>query len=290
MWHSWLITAHISQRCLEHHWKTFNRQLDRTHQLLQALSQQPSAPSQLLATLQVELTNINDIYIAYKSIIIPAINLLSMDPSFYGHSKHNSCIRRSVLPFLCDTLSWCMGTATTEDVNNIKKIVNQLIEAQATQQKTLVHIISILNVPRYATQVNRHSINALMDKVDDTAHDVNNLYNFTTSLATSLSYHQMILHIRSVLVNLWDSLSYIRTVSMHTMDCINAAMTGTLTPHIWPIMDLQKMLVQIEETLAPTLHLPVSSEDTLHFYRYLCTHVLIANKQFFTSHRCTYSG
>ena len=36
----------------------------------------------------------------------------------------------------------------------------------------------------------------------------------------------------------------------------------------------------MEETLPSTLHLPVSSEDTLHFYRYLCTHVLIANKQF----------
>ena len=56
-----------------------------------------------------------------------------------------------------------------------------------------------------------------MDKVDETVHDVNNLYNLTTSLATSLSYHQLILHIRSVLAILQDSLSYIRTVSMHTM-------------------------------------------------------------------------
>ena len=40
------------------------------------------------------------------------------------------------------------------------------------------------------------------------------------------------------------------------------------------------MLVHKEETLPPTLHLPVSSEDTLHFYRYLHTNVLIANKQF----------
>ena len=40
------------------------------------------------------------------------------------------------------------------------------------------------------------------------------------------------------------------------------------------------MLSHIGETLPPTLHLPVSSEDTLHFYRYLCTHVWIANKQF----------
>ena len=119
-----------------------------------------------------------------------------------------------------------------------------------------------------------------MDEVDETAHDVNNLHNLTTSLATSLSYHQLILHIRSVLANLQDSLSYIRTVSMHIMDYVNAAVTCTLLSHILPIMDLKKMSVDIEETIPPTLHLTVSSEDTLHFYRYLCTHVLITNKQF----------
>ena len=119
-----------------------------------------------------------------------------------------------------------------------------------------------------------------MDKVDETSHDVNNLYNLTTSLATSLSYHQLILYIRSVLANLWDSLSYIKMVSTHTIDYIDAAMTGTLSPHILPIMDLKKMLSHIEETLPSTLHLPVSSKDTLHFYQYLCMHVLIANKQF----------
>ena len=64
------------------------------------------------------------------------------------------------------------------------------------------------------------------------------------------------------------------------MDYIDAATSGTLSPHILPIMDLQKMLIHIEETLSPMLHLPVSSDNTLHFYRYLCTHVLIANKQF----------
>ena len=119
---------------------------------------------------------------------------------------------------------------------------------------------------RYAAQVNRHSINVLMDKVDETSHDVNNLCNLTTSLATSLSYHQLILYLRSVLANPCDSLSYIRMVSTHTMDYIDAAMTGTLSPHILPIMDLRKMLSHIEEPLPSTLHLPVSSEDTLHFY------------------------
>ena len=116
-----------------------------------------------------------------------------------------------------------------------------------------------------------------MDKVDETVNDVNNLYNLTTSLATSLSYYQFILHIRSVLANLWDSLSYIRMVSIHTMDYVNAATTGILSCHILPITDLEQMLSHIEEALPPTMHLPVSSEDTLHFYCYLHTDVLIAN-------------
>ena len=64
------------------------------------------------------------------------------------------------------------------------------------------------------------------------------------------------------------------------MDYINAATTGTLSPYILPIMNLKMMLSHIEETLPSTLHLPVSSDDTLHFYQYLCTHVLITDKQF----------
>ena len=40
------------------------------------------------------------------------------------------------------------------------------------------------------------------------------------------------------------------------------------------------MLLHILDTLPPTLHVPVLPDDTLHFYRYLCTHILIENKHF----------
>ena len=40
------------------------------------------------------------------------------------------------------------------------------------------------------------------------------------------------------------------------------------------------MLSYIEETLPSTMHLPISSEDTLNFYRYLCIHILIGDEQF----------
>ena len=134
------------------------------------------------------------------------------------------------------------------------------------QQETLVHIVSILNITRYVTQINRQHINIVMDAVNKMEQDVKTLYNITNSLHISLSYHQLVLHIRSTLANLTDSLSYIRTVSMHTMDYINTATTGILSPHILLIEDLRLMLSHIEEALPSTMHLPVSSKDMLHFY------------------------
>ena len=64
------------------------------------------------------------------------------------------------------------------------------------------------------------------------------------------------------------------------MDYIDTATTGKLSPHVLPVMNSQQMLKHIITTLPPTLHLPISLMDTLHFYRYLCAHVLIENKQF----------
>ena len=40
------------------------------------------------------------------------------------------------------------------------------------------------------------------------------------------------------------------------------------------------MLMHIEAELPSTMHLPMSSDDTLYFYRYLCTHILVAEEQF----------
>ena len=105
-------------------------------------------------------------------------------------------------------------------------------------------------------------------------------YNSTHYLYSSLSYQQITLHSKSILVNIWDSLYYMREVAIHTMDYIDAATTGILSPHVLPVKDLRKMLSHTAKTLPSTKHLPISSEDAPHFYRHLCTHILIADKQF----------
>ena len=59
------------------------------------------------------------------------------------------------------------------------------------------------------------------------------------------------------------------------MDYIDAATSGRFPPHVLPVMDLQRMLLHIADSLPPMLHLPVSPDDTLH------THILIENSFYY---------
>ena len=52
------------------------------------------------------------------------------------------------------------------------------------------------------------------------------------------------------------------------------------SPDILPVEDLRNILRHIESELPSTIHLPISLDDTLHFYQYLSTHILIAEGQF----------
>ena len=232
----------------------------------------------MISALQAELTNLDCIYTSYKPLILTVTQLVMREPTFDGVSPFSKCTRRSLLPFWADALSWLTGTTTIKDVSSIKNRVNQFTAAQHKQQETVVHIITVLNVTRYATQVNRQYINLVMDAAERTHQDVTVLYNITSSLYTSLKYKQIVLHICSILANFWDSLYCTRQVTMHAMDYIDAATTGILSPHMPPVEDLRKMLIHIKEALPSTMHLPVSSEDTLHFYRCPHNHILIADE------------
>ena len=209
--------------------------MERTQQLLDSIQQKPLAPTHLISTLQAELTNLDSIHTSYRPLTLAATQHLKRAPSLDRISTSNRHTRRNILPFLGDALSWLMGTATIKDVSSIKRRVNQLIATQHEQQGTLVHIISVLNVTRYATQVNRQHINLVMDTVERTHQDITTLYNITSSLYNSLSYQQIILHTCSILANHRDSPYYMREVTMHTMDYIDAATTGILSPHILPV-------------------------------------------------------
>ena len=79
--HSWIITTHISLGNLEHHWKLFNQQLTKTQQFLRSLDQHPSTPTQLLSTLHLELSNIQDIYNSGESTVTYCNKIVTFQPT-----------------------------------------------------------------------------------------------------------------------------------------------------------------------------------------------------------------
>ena len=136
--HSCIITTNVSLRIWRNNGKMFVQQMGRIQQLLDFLQQKPLAPTYILPALQAEYN-----YTSYKPLVVTATQLLRREPTLHQMSSLSRCTKRSLLPFLGDTLNWLTGTATTKDVRSIKNRVRQLIATQHQQQETLVHIISV---------------------------------------------------------------------------------------------------------------------------------------------------
>ena len=91
-----------------------------------------------------------------------------------------------------------------------------------------------------------------------------------------------------MLANLRDCLHFMKQLANHVLEYID---TGTLTPHLIPVPNLQKMFYQIESELPPNMHLPIPSSDPLHFYRYLwCFTHASRGEPIFTTNKRTHPG
>ena len=137
---------------------------------------------------------------AYKPLFSSARSILQTQPSFDGKPiPPSGRKKRSLLPFLGSALKWLTGTATTKDIKHIKKRISSLIETQENQQKTMVHIVSILNLTRYKTQVNRQWISIILKELTKSNEDIRALFNITNQLATQVQVQNIILHLRAML-------------------------------------------------------------------------------------------
>ena len=116
----------------------------------------------------------------------------------------------------------------------------------------MVHIVSIFNLTCYETQVNRQWINIILKELTKSNEDIRALFNITNQLATQVQVQNIVLHLRAMLANLRDCLHFMKQLANHVLEYIDTATTSTLTPHLIPVPDLQKMLYQIESEHAST--------------------------------------
>ena len=147
----------------------------------------------------------------------------------------------------------------------IKQQVNFSIQEQSQKQETIVYIISILNVTRHATKVNRQKISKVMDALQKVNQDINILLNITDVLTQCLRYNQIYTYTCTIFAYLRDFLIYMKQVATLTMDYVDAATTNILLPDILPVKELRGMHRHIDSQLPSIMHLPLSLDNTLHF-------------------------
>ena len=131
IWHSWIITAHISIGDLSKQLCIFNLNKALAQELLIKLQQQLYVFNFMVNALLGEFSHIENIYQSYEPIILTAIQLLRNKPVMDKlMTPDNPQPKRSLLPFLGDALHWLTGMATTKDTTEIKQQVNSLIQKQ----------------------------------------------------------------------------------------------------------------------------------------------------------------
>ena len=194
--HSWIISAHINLGTLNKPMHMFNKQKNIVLEMISKLRNHPDDAIEPLQPLQVKLDNLHNLFMAYKPVFSSTRSILQTQPSFDGKPiPPSGRKRRSLLPFLGSALKWLTGTATTKDIKHIKKRISSLIETQENQWNTMVHIISILNLTCYETQVNRQWINIILKELTKSNEDIRALFNITNQLATQVQVQNIVLHL-----------------------------------------------------------------------------------------------
>ena len=174
----------------------FNRQKNIIREMISKLRNHLDDAIELLQPLQVKLDNLHGLFMAYKPAFSSTMSILKMQPPFDGKPIPPLGRKKwSLLPFLGSALKWLTGTATTKDIKHIKKRISSLTKTQENQWKTMVHIVSILNLTHYETQVNRQWINIILKELTKSNKDIRALFNITNQLATQVQVQNIVLHL-----------------------------------------------------------------------------------------------
>ena len=179
----------------------FNHQKTLAHQLLVKLQDQLLASQLVLSALLDEFSNTDIIYESYRCTIQSTVQLLKTDSENVSPPKSPQS-KRSLLHLLEDALKWPIGTVTTRPTWDIKQCVNQLIQAQTKQQETLVRVVSVLSVTRYAADVNTQKLNEIINALQGSNEDLNRLFKIKEVLTQCIRYQLMYIYMCTILAYL----------------------------------------------------------------------------------------
>lgn len=162
------------------------------------------------------------------------------------------------------------GTADNEEVQNMKKDIQNIYDNQIEQTNVLNEVISVANVSRGLINENIMKINEIINTItflNETIVDISNsLKPLYRSRRFHLLYTETQIHhyrIRTLIRQIGKDINLIK-------EYLNIHSTGKLTPSIVDPISLKQELLKIQKLLPLKLSLPEDPTTNIwHYYRFL---------------------
>ena len=198
---------------------------------------------------------------------------------FNDYNSMGNRIKRSLIPFVGDALSYLFGTVSGADLDGIRKAVNALNTNQEKIQHVINSSLSIINMSHNKIVENRNRINQLNKGLSEIFYRLNKETNTINAelnqLRAALSYYlQLNSLVDSAKQLMYESLVFIEDFQIQ----INVLSTGRISPNIILPSKLLEILLEIKARLPEDLKLPFRPANRLwDFYKILTCSTVFEN-------------
>ena len=178
-------------------------------------------------------------------------------------------MKRSVLPFVGEAMSFLFGTVSDKDLENINKNIDILASNQQEILHDLEFTMSVLNATRIEVSKNRRSIMSIIEIIMELDEKIDRLESI---LEKKLAWLEQFVHtvfqlqflIDELKLSTQDLIIYLDNLKLEIdMLAVNRMSTGLIKP-----TDLRNILIEIESKIPNNFGIPVDPKlDIWHYYK-----------------------
>jgi hypothetical protein len=173
-------------------------------------------------------------------------------------------VKRSVLPFIGQGLSWLFGVATEDDLEAIRNNIRVLADNQEQVNHVIEESLSAINITRVELKENRQAINNMASIIRSMGGSIIDLSADLRELSNAFQMHvRLSLMILEVQDTLERGLHYLERLKLK----MNHMALGHLAPSVVSPEMLRSVLRKVEREIPETLSLPHDPNNIWNYYQ-----------------------
>jgi hypothetical protein len=187
-------------------------------------------------------------------------------------SGRRSRNKRAILPFVSSILKQLFGTATTKDLNQLKRTLAEVAGRQSKISHVLEESLTVINKTHHVVKENRQVINRLSAATDSLSMGLAAIYdNIIHSVEPRLQHVQLATKLHNVFHIVSSTMRQTHIEMLSLSNQIEKSIRGTITPQLVKPQLLLNIIRDVQGSLPQDASLPYSieSKNLIQYYRQL---------------------